>query len=121
MHWLIKVSKENFPLMQIIYFYFLLVVAPTVHTEVMVVIILKLYLQNPTQEVGRKYTVILDGFQDSRIEDWTVYHFIGNALKIPLICIMMTKFIQRTLMFLLHRFINLFLVQQMSAKILKVC
>ena len=107
--------------MQIIYFYFLLVVAPTVHTEVMVVIILKLYLQNPTQEVGRKYTVILDGFQGSRIEDWTVYHFIGNALKIPLICIMMTKFIQRTLMFLLHRFINLFLVQQMSAKILKVC
>ena len=116
----VEVSKENFPLMQIIYFYFLLVVAPTVHTEVMVVIILKLYLQNPTQEVGRKYTVILDGFQDSRIEDWTVYHFIGNALKIPLICIMMTKFIQRPLMFLLHRFINLFLVQQMAAKILKV-
>ena len=107
--------------MQMIYFYFLLVVAPTVHTEVMVDIILRLYLQNHTQEVGRKYTVISDGFQGSRIEDWTVYHFIGNALKIPLICIMTTKFIQRPLMFLLHQFINFFLVQLMAAKILKVC
>ena len=105
--------------MEIIYFYSLLVVAPTAHTEVMVVIILKPYLQNPTQEVERKYTVILDGFQGSQIEDWTVYHFIGNALKIPLICTMTTKFIQRTLILLLHRFINLFLVQQMAAKILK--
>ena len=107
--------------MQIIYFYFLLVVAPTVHTEVMVVIILKLYLQNPTQEVGRKYTVILDGFQASRIEDWTVYHFIGNALKIPLICIMTNKFIQHILMLLPRPYTNQFLVQQTAAKILKFC
>ena len=114
---------ERLPLIKSIYFYFLLVVAPTVHTEVMVDIISKLYLQNHIQEAGRRYAVILDGFQDSLIEDWTVYHFIGNALKIPLIFITTNKFIQRSLMLLPHPYIDQFLVllRATAAKIVKVC